>query len=348
MARLPNAPISDTALRAAFMMDAPKPRYDAVASVKAAPKPKISPRKPPRATLSAYKPSLGERIQDGIASGLSGLGVSERYAGHFAGRAMAPLNDVTPVGNATGIADGMNDFRQGVTKGNLAQGALGLGVIGLNVLPFAGGAKRRGANALHDLMRDETGAIRAWHGSPHDFDKFDNAMIGTGEGNQAYGRGMYFADRPGVAGSYVQPRGAEPQEVPPEVKRRLHDLLAKDDYLGFDSFGQAIHAIRTNPTDFERAWEVSDAAGIRSALDAYDNARWPQGKRPRLYEVEIDADPEDFADWDALGATNAQRAVTEGEAKGIKYLDGDSRHFGGGSYNYVVPDPSLVRILNKY
>lgn len=30
-------------------------------------------------------------------------------------------------------------------------------------------------------------AIRAYHGSPHDFDKFDMSKIGTGEGAQAYG-----------------------------------------------------------------------------------------------------------------------------------------------------------------
>ncbi len=33
----------------------------------------------------------------------------------------------------------------------------------------------------------------AWHGSPHDFDKFDLGAIGSGEGNQAHGWGLYFA-----------------------------------------------------------------------------------------------------------------------------------------------------------
>ena len=33
----------------------------------------------------------------------------------------------------------------------------------------------------------------AWHGSPHDFDEFDLGAIGTGEGNQAHGWGLYFA-----------------------------------------------------------------------------------------------------------------------------------------------------------
>ena len=33
----------------------------------------------------------------------------------------------------------------------------------------------------------------AWHGSPHDFDTFDLGAIGTGEGNQVHGWGLYFA-----------------------------------------------------------------------------------------------------------------------------------------------------------
>ena len=33
----------------------------------------------------------------------------------------------------------------------------------------------------------------AWHGSPHDFDTFDLGAIGTGEGAQAHGWGLYFA-----------------------------------------------------------------------------------------------------------------------------------------------------------
>lgn len=36
------------------------------------------------------------------------------------------------------------------------------------------------------------GAIKASHGSPHAFEKFDFSKIGTGEGAQAYGHGGYF------------------------------------------------------------------------------------------------------------------------------------------------------------
>lgn len=42
----------------------------------------------------------------------------------------------------------------------------------------------------------------AWHGSPYDFDKFDLGAIGTGEGAQAHGWGLYFAKKKTVSKNY--------------------------------------------------------------------------------------------------------------------------------------------------
>lgn len=42
----------------------------------------------------------------------------------------------------------------------------------------------------------------AWHGSPHDFDEFDLGAIGTGEGNQVHGWGLYFAKDKKVSKQY--------------------------------------------------------------------------------------------------------------------------------------------------
>ena len=38
--------------------------------------------------------------------------------------------------------------------------------------------------------------VTAWHGSPHRFERFRTSQIGTGEGAQAYGHGLYFAQNP--------------------------------------------------------------------------------------------------------------------------------------------------------
>jgi hypothetical protein len=42
----------------------------------------------------------------------------------------------------------------------------------------------------------------AFHGTPHKFDKFDSGKIGTGEGAQAFGHGLYFAESKDVAKGY--------------------------------------------------------------------------------------------------------------------------------------------------
>jgi hypothetical protein len=44
--------------------------------------------------------------------------------------------------------------------------------------------------------------MTVFHGSPHLFERFDMSKIGTGEGAQAYGKGMYMAQSPSVAEGY--------------------------------------------------------------------------------------------------------------------------------------------------
>ncbi len=44
--------------------------------------------------------------------------------------------------------------------------------------------------------------LTVYHGSPHKFEKFDSSKIGTGEGAQAYGHGLYLAESPEVAKGY--------------------------------------------------------------------------------------------------------------------------------------------------
>src|SRR5690606_11358409 len=45
-------------------------------------------------------------------------------------------------------------------------------------------------------------AIRAWHGSPSDFDKFSLRRVGSGEGAQGEGYGLYFGDKRAVGEYY--------------------------------------------------------------------------------------------------------------------------------------------------
>jgi hypothetical protein len=61
--------------------------------------------------------------------------------------------------------------------------------------------KNKLVGALNALKRIAE-PIRAYHGTPHKFDRFDISKIGTGEGAQAYGHGLYFAELEPVAKGY--------------------------------------------------------------------------------------------------------------------------------------------------
>jgi hypothetical protein len=50
-------------------------------------------------------------------------------------------------------------------------------------------------------LQDEE--LTAYHGSPHSFDKFSTQHMGTGEGNQSFGWGLYFTDLESIARDYA-------------------------------------------------------------------------------------------------------------------------------------------------
>ena len=64
------------------------------------------------------------------------------------------------------------------------------------------GLMQTGAMPFGPTGKGTLGAIPVWHGSPHKFDEFDMSKIGTGEGAQMYGKGLYFAESPEVAETY--------------------------------------------------------------------------------------------------------------------------------------------------
>ncbi len=116
--------------------------------------------------------TLGDVLGSALTGAGKKLGMDERRARHVAKRATSFLNDATPVGNATGAEEGGREFKRGLTRGDLKQAAVGAAVFGLNMLPYASKAAKPARNALMDLMTDESGAIRAWHGSTEPFQKW--------------------------------------------------------------------------------------------------------------------------------------------------------------------------------
>jgi len=133
-----------------------------------------------------------------------------------------------------------------------------------------------------------TNAFTVWHASPHDFDRFSMDRIGTGEGAQAYGHGLYFAENPAVSGPGGQYWLDFVSRVP--ISEDLSKALADVDDLGYSGPRAARAAILRDP-QWRNAYDVSadEADRIERALPS---------SLPRAYEVSIDANPEDFLDWD--------------------------------------------------
>ena len=64
------------------------------------------------------------------------------------------------------------------------------------------------ANAQSEIFNQ-----MAWHGSPYNFDSFDLGAIGTGEGQQVHGWGLYFAKDRKVSEAYKEVVGTQRQVV---------------------------------------------------------------------------------------------------------------------------------------
>ena len=69
--------------------------------------------------------------------------------------------------------------------------------------------------------------IKAYHSSPHDFDRFDLSKIGTGEGAQVYGHGLYFAENPAVSGQGGQYWQAFEEQISRGRKKRRSTFAMK-------------------------------------------------------------------------------------------------------------------------
>jgi hypothetical protein len=310
---------------------------------------------PRNAMLRPYEPSWKEQI----AAYLMGNTRPSPERRQFAQGIADILGYLPGTGN---VLQGQEAARAGDTKG---------AIMAMLPLPGANVAAR----AEQAIAQDVAKGIRAYHGSPHSFERFDINKIGTGEGAQAYGHGLYFAEAEPVAEGYREAlapfgRGAEPEDIAArvllahkgdrdaamaELRNRVDTSLARGgSYEGAQKLMQARNIVNTNP-----------------------------GVAGHMYEVNIKADPEHFLDWDKplseqsqavkdmvlnsrgferRTADEADRMAMSGEdiyrmghdqlkeagIPGVKYFDRGSRSAGKGSRNYVVFDDKLVEIMRKY
>ena len=244
-----------------------------------------------------------------------------------AGATAVSMSPLEPFATAADVGLSAKDVYDAIQKDDWRGAAIsgGLGLASA-ALPFVG-----------------YGAIKAWQGSPHTFaaerkvrgpDGSEQYIVGapdtltdvpegyevlrdyplgrmrmdkmgTGEGAQAYGHGMYTAESRGLGENYRKnlsykqtvrdfrealPDDAEFDDVMDLVgqghfspyQETVLRALEADDWLGFGYPSQAISAAYRNLDDFDPS-------------PALKNAVSDSG---RLYEVEIDADAPDFLDWD--------------------------------------------------
>lgn len=176
-----------------------------------------------------------------------------------------------------------------------------------------------GAKSLSDMTAMAVGSrlpaplrnIITYHGSPHKFDKFDSSKIGTGEGAQAYGHGLYLAESPDVANAYQYNLGYKAGNIPkiggqdigdyynavadranrlpPNLAAKEYDKLAMlEDLMGEQSTPAAVLA------------NVEKRQYPKHAVDWFKKTVAPKYESPgNLYKVDLpDSAVAKMLDWD--------------------------------------------------
>ena len=154
--------------------------------------------------------------------------------------------------------------------------------------------------------------IRAWHGTPHRIGtRFDLSKIGTGEGAQAYGWGLYFAGSKAVAKTYagISPAvGALPPprytlrgvEVEPGSAEYHAARLIQERGVSLPSNRKwAREWVKELEAQPERGTDLAHARKVKETMDSV-SSRKDVGLLPsgNLYEVNILADEDKMLDWD--------------------------------------------------
>ena len=249
-----------------------------------------------------YQQYVGEPFQQTVRGGVRG------YFG------LPMMTDASSVGREA--------YRQGEALGftpgvGMPAGAVRVAAEGMQALPsIAGdigrvisglpsGAAARQAEDFAAYQRSippaDVSPLTAFHGTPHTFaaeegaplGRFRAGKIGSGEGAQAYGYGLYFAENPGVAGSYKETLSPKNFAKIEEKGRNSFDVIAPD--------GQVL------------AQNVYRGAA-QKAKDAFDAKQ-----KGSLYTVDIpDAMVDRMLDWDKPLSQQAPEVRKSLESLGYK------------------------------
>lgn len=193
----------------------------------------------------------------------------------------------------------------------------------LTMTPGTAQFHRSVENAITPALSFAPGAlmpIRAYHGSPYDFTNFSAEKIGSGEGAQAYGHGLYFSENPEVAHSYRDKLTANISDAltPEGAASRAMGLHNGDVDKALDWLDQNIRDIRNSAAAMARNGRQAPDVFLQRIENEYEPAKalikGGYTGAGRGYEVNIHADPEMMLDWDkplSEHSPEVQRRVQE-------------------------------------
>ncbi len=279
-------------------------------------------------------PSLGSRIRE--SAGRIGRQVVERP--------VQTVADMLPgIGDAIALKDAVGAAQEGdwPVAGMMAASVLPMvpNLRGPKALAHESSrlAERlRGESALRglDVVERPTG-IRGWHGSPYQFDRFSMDKIGTGEGAQVYGHGLYFAEAKPTAESY---RDVLSRDRPGSLYEVELDVDPDNAMLRwFDPSEQQPDLVREAVADIN-----PNALSPRNLGYDYEAGRMAQAPRSgsEIYQelVRTTGSPQ-----------SASQALRDRGVHGVQYPDQLSRRKrSGGTRNFVLYDEDRVNILKRY
>lgn len=289
------------------------------------------------------------------------------------GKAGLPVSK-TPVGGSDWLRQaGFTAEPKNANAGLLGESVGGvLPIVAAAKAPqIAAGMNRVAANAAAPrTLNPQTGAI-VWHGSPHKFDKFDSSKIGTGEGAQAYGHGLYLAESDDVAKMY-RDKLTDPAfkyAGMNDAKVRLSEKIAKRVEAADPKRAAALRA---------EIASLSEPGGALYKVDIPDEhiakmLDWDKPLSEQAPEVQVGlqnsgllkyaddyfkvnkktaptgADLHDFLKYSGYDQWELSSKMADQGIPGIRYLDGGSRGTGQGTSNFVVfpGNEGLLTILER-
>lgn len=138
-------------------------------------------------------------------------------------------------------------------------------------------ARRMGPT--HQPAGSRLSFLRTFHGSPHEVDKLSADKIGSGEGNQAFGYGLYFADSMAVAAHYRDLHIARAWRLGDKLVLS-HDLPAQaSEKYGVDAneFGVLANLLRSGYA-FEDLERLAHSQSRKDALVVLRDCAEPVGR----------------------------------------------------------------------